>query len=97
MRRWHVGFEGKTRPFAFAVGWPADVERLISFALTEKTFVNGFSFRGVPIVALRDFEDFFDGQILFNVSLGKVAACPEGSSRRPSRVAGQRPRSSKRI
>lgn len=61
------------------LGWPADVQRVIPFALTEKTFLNGFSFRGVPIVALRDFEDFFDGRVLFNVSLGKGGSISGGA------------------
>jgi hypothetical protein len=40
------------------------------FALTEKPFLSGFSFGGVPILALRDFEDFFEGEMRFNVVIG---------------------------
>ncbi|MET4323583.1 hypothetical protein ABIB90_008359 [Bradyrhizobium sp. JR4.1] len=62
-----------------SLNWPADIEGVVPFALTEKTFLNGFSFRGVPIVALRDFEDFFSGEILFNLSLGKGGIISGGS------------------
>lgn len=62
-----------------SLNWPADVERAVPFALTEKTFLNGFSFRGVPIVAVRDFEDFFSGAILFNMSLGQGGMISGGS------------------
>jgi hypothetical protein len=41
------------------------------FALTEKPFLSGFSFNGVPILALRDFEDFFQGEIWLNVVIGR--------------------------
>jgi hypothetical protein len=41
------------------------------FALTEKPFLSGFFAEGVPILALRDFEDFFEGEIMFNVTVGR--------------------------
>ena len=40
------------------------------FAVTEKPFLSGFFSKGVPIIALRDFEDFFEGEIMFNVMVG---------------------------
>jgi hypothetical protein len=37
------------------------------FCITEKPFLSGFRFADVPILALRDFEDFFAGTMQFNV------------------------------
>lgn len=48
------------------------------FALTEKPFVSGFSFGGVPILALRDFEDFFEGEMRFNVVVGHDGSASGG-------------------
>ena len=48
------------------------------FALTEKPFLSGFSFNGVPILALRDFEDFFEGQMRFNVLVGREGPTSSG-------------------
>jgi hypothetical protein len=46
---------------------PPESVAIYPFALTEKPFLSGFFSEGVPIVALRDFEDFFEGEIMFNV------------------------------
>ena len=50
---------------------PSHRTEVIPFALTEKPFLSGFSYGGVPIIALRDFEDFFEGEIVFNVTVGR--------------------------
>jgi hypothetical protein len=41
--------------------------QFFAFCITEKPFLSGFRFAGVPILALRDFEDFFAGTMHFNV------------------------------
>jgi len=50
------------------------------FALTEKPFLSGFSFGGVPVLALRDFEDFFEGEMRFNVLIGRDGSASGGEA-----------------
>lgn len=56
---------------AVDLGLPQSARIFSPFALTEKPFLSGFSFGEIPILALRDFEDFFEGEMRFNVLIGR--------------------------
>ena len=45
--------------------------RIFSLGLDRKAVSQRILFGGVPILALRDFEDFFEGEMRFNVLIGR--------------------------
>jgi hypothetical protein len=70
------------------LGLSLSVANFSPFAMTEKPFLGGFSYDDVPILALRDLEDFFDGEIKFNVVIERGVPLSDGEVVKTFRSAG---------